>query len=104
MREKMPDPLIELHPDTAKLRHINELEWVVIRTPSGAIRARAKFNLSLEKDVVCAQFGWPDQRDRGMRAETASWNFSKLISNKFYDPVSGSFPLRTYACQLEKAL
>lgn len=104
LREKMPDPLIELHPDTAKLRHIEELDWVVIRTPHGAIRARAKFNMSLEKDVVCAQFGWPDQRDSGTAAESASWNFSKLISNEFYDPISGSFPLRTGACQLEKAL
>ena len=103
LREKMPDPLIELHPDTAKLRHIEELDWVVIRTPHGAIWARAKFNLSLEKDVVCAQFGWPDPTDRGTAAAGASWNFSKLISNEYYDPISGSFPLRTCACQLEKA-
>jgi len=103
LRKKMPDPLIELHPDAAKLRHIEELDWVTIRTPHGAIRARAKFNLSLEEDVVCAQFGWPDQTDGGTTTESASWNFSKLISNEFYDPISGSFPLRTCACQLEKA-
>jgi anaerobic selenocysteine-containing dehydrogenase len=103
LREKMRDPLIELNPETAKLRHIEELDWVVVRTPHGAIRARAKFNLSLEEEVVCAQFGWPDQLDGGRTAESASWNFSKLISNEFYDPISGSFPLRTYACQVERA-
>jgi anaerobic selenocysteine-containing dehydrogenase len=99
----MPDPLIEVHPDTAKVRHIEELDWVIVRTPQGAVRARAKFNRSLETDVVCAQFGWSDKTDASAGADDISLNFSKLISNEFYDPISGSFPLRTYACRLERA-
>jgi anaerobic selenocysteine-containing dehydrogenase len=103
LRDKMPDPLIEVHPDTARLRDIDELDWVIIRSPEGAIRARARFNRTLEKDVVCAQYGWSDQTDKEAGADGISRNFSKLISNAFYDPISGSFPLRAYACQLEKA-
>lgn len=100
---KMPDPLIEVHPDTARVRDIEELDWVIIRSPQSAIRARAKFNQTLETDVVCAQFGWSDQTDNVAGADGISMNFSKLISNKFCDPISGSFPLRAYACQLERA-
>jgi anaerobic selenocysteine-containing dehydrogenase len=103
LRDKMPDPLIELHPDTAKVGHIKELDWVIIHTPHGAVRARAKFNRSLERDVVCAQYGWSDKTDASAGADNISLNFSKLISNEFYDPISGSFPLRTYACRLERA-
>jgi anaerobic selenocysteine-containing dehydrogenase len=99
----MPDPLIEVHPDTARARDIDEHDWVVIRTPQGAIQARARFNRTLEKDVVCAQYGWADQTDNAAGADGMSRNFSKLISNAFYDPISGSFPLRAYACQLERA-
>ncbi len=103
LRDKMPDPLIEVHPDTAKVRDIRELDWVIIRSPQGAIRARVKFNRSLERDVVCAQFGWSDKADDSAGADGNSLNFSKLISNEFYDPISGSFPLRTYACQVERS-
>jgi anaerobic selenocysteine-containing dehydrogenase len=103
LRDKMPDPLIEVHPDTARVRDIDELDWVIIRSHQGAIRARAKFNRALEKDVICAQYGWSDHPDNAADAEGISLNFSKLISNEFYDPVSGSYPLRAYACQLERA-
>lgn len=102
LRSKMPEPLVEVHPDTARERDINELDWIIIRSPQGSIRARARFNRTLGKDVVCAQYGWSDRSDNAGRADGVSLNFSKLISNAFYDPVSGSFPLRAYACQLER--
>jgi anaerobic selenocysteine-containing dehydrogenase len=102
LRGKMPEPLVEVHPDTARERDINELDWIIIRSPQGSIRARARFNRTLGKDVVCAQYGWSDRSDNTERTHGVSLNFSKLISNAFYDPVSGSFPLRAYACQLER--
>ncbi|MHB9118194.1 MAG: molybdopterin-containing oxidoreductase family protein [Burkholderiales bacterium] len=101
LRGKMPHPLVELHPETAARRRIAEQDWVSIRSPHGAMQAKAKFNSSLERGVVCAQFGW-------WRVETAAGdagpnaNYNGLIGNQECDPISGSFPLRAYACEVEK--
>ena len=103
LRSRMPDPLIELHPQTAAERRIAERDWVVVQSPHGRIRARAVFNASLAPDVVCAQFGWDAGSAETADGKNISLNFSELISNVLHDPVSGSFPLRSCACDIEKA-
>ncbi|MBZ0093638.1 MAG: molybdopterin-dependent oxidoreductase [Sulfuricellaceae bacterium] len=101
LRRKMPHPLVELHPDTAAQRRIAEQDWVNIRSPHGTMQARAKFNPSLERGVICTQYGWWRVETEG--ADTgANANYNSLIGNRMRDPISGSFPLRAYACEVEK--
>ena len=66
------------------------------------------FNRTLDRGVVCAQSGWwqpcPGLGHGGYEiAGELSANYNGLISNRDCDPVSGSFPLRTYVCEVEKA-
>lgn len=100
LRGRMPEPLIEIHPQAAVARGVAENDWVDVHSPHGRIRARAVFNNSLAPDVVCAQFGWEDSLEQG---QAVPLNFGELVSNRFHDPVSGSYPLRTCACEIEKA-
>ena len=58
LRRRAPDPQVELHPDLAAARGIGAGDWVRISTPAGSVRARARLNDSLHKDVVCGQHGW----------------------------------------------
>jgi anaerobic selenocysteine-containing dehydrogenase len=60
LRRHVPDPEVQLHPDTAAERGITEGEWVEITTPKGSVRARAAFDGTLDPDVVCGQHGWYD--------------------------------------------
>ena len=92
-----------MHPQTAAARRIAERDWVVVRSPHGRIQARAVFNASLAPDVVCAQFGWEGSFGNPSNGEDISLNFSELVSNVFHDPISGSFPLRSCACEVEPA-
>jgi anaerobic selenocysteine-containing dehydrogenase len=106
LRRRAMDPEVELHPDTARARGVAEGEWVAIATPHGAARARAKFNARIDPQVVCGQHGWWQEcveidapgyapfSDEGA-------NYNRLISQEFVDPISGSTPLRSYACQVE---
>jgi anaerobic selenocysteine-containing dehydrogenase len=91
LRKRAMDPEVELHPDTAGTRGIAEGAWVAIATPHGKARARAKFNALLDPDVVCGHDPFADE----------GANYNRLISQKFVDPISGSTPLRSYACQVE---
>jgi anaerobic selenocysteine-containing dehydrogenase len=106
LRKRALDPEVELHPDTARGRGIGEGDWMKVITPDGSAKGRAKFNAALNPDVICGQHGWWQEclelnapaydpfSDEGA-------NFNRLISQDHVDPISGSTPLRSYACQIE---
>jgi anaerobic selenocysteine-containing dehydrogenase len=98
---------VDLHPDAAAARGIAEGDWVRIRTPHGISRARARFDRSLARDVVCGQHGWWEACEEiGAPGYPAvgpqNANFNSMIGHDAVDPVSGSVPLRAYACEIER--
>ena len=101
----MPDPQVELHPDTAAARGIAAGDWVRIDTPLGSIRSRAKLNPNLDRNVVCGQHGWwppcseldiPGYPPTG----PGSANLNAVLAQGPSDPISGSSPLRSSMCQV----
>ena len=106
LRRRLPDPLVEVHPDTAAARGIADGDWVGIRTPTGQVRARARFRESLAPDVVAAQHGWWQHCEAlGLPGYPAhgegSANVNLLIDDLESDPISGSAPHRSYLCEIE---
>lgn len=96
LRKRIPEPLVELNPETASSYGIAENEWVLITTHEGAIQARAKFNKSLADDVICSQYGWWDNA-QGIRL-----NYNNIISDSDFDPISSSNTLRNFRCTISK--
>jgi anaerobic selenocysteine-containing dehydrogenase len=108
LRRAAPDPEVEVHPDTAAARGISVGDWVRISTPSGVVRARAKFNTSLDPGVVCAQHGWwqgCDELDLAASDpyEMGGLNLNLVLPQTPSDPISGSSPLRASLCDLAPA-
>ncbi len=104
----MPDPEAELHPTTAAERGIQPGDWVVIATPHGRMRARARLRPHLDLRVVYAQHGWWQGCAAlglpGYDPQSAEGtNYNVLISHEAMDPVSGMAPHRSYLCQISKA-
>ncbi|MGQ9546035.1 MAG: molybdopterin-containing oxidoreductase family protein [Dehalococcoidia bacterium] len=102
LRECHPDPIIEMHPNTAKKHGINEGDWVYIESPRGRIRQRARFNPGIHPQVVCIQHGWwfPE-----IRTPDHGWNLSNsniLTDNdpKTLDIAFGASNLRTLMCKI----
>ncbi len=107
LRRKAMDPEIELYPTAAAERGISPGDWVKIETPEGSVRARARFNDSLEPRVVCGQHGWwqacPDIGAPGYDPFGPDGaNVNLIISNEAIDPISGSVPHRSYLCQVRR--
>jgi anaerobic selenocysteine-containing dehydrogenase len=107
LRRHVPDPEVELHPGTAAGRAIAEGDWVEIRTPMGAVLARAAFNDTLDPGVVSGQHGWfeacaeldlPGFPPFG----PGSANLNLVLTQTPSDPISGSSPLRAQMCQIAR--
>jgi len=107
LRRAQPDPQVEIHPSAAAAREIAVGDWVRILTPNGAVRARARFNSTLDPGVVCGQHGWwqscteldlPGYPPYG----PDSANLNLVLRQTPSDPISGSAPLRASLCEIEK--
>ncbi|HET8603511.1 MAG TPA: molybdopterin dinucleotide binding domain-containing protein [Marmoricola sp.] len=107
LRKSAPDPQVELHPDTAGSRGIGSGDWVLLDTPGGSVRARAKLNAGLDPEVVVAQHGWWDACDElGLPGYPpygpGSANLNLVLPQTPSDPVSGSSPLRSSVCEVSR--
>jgi len=107
LRRLVRDPEVELHPAAARARGIRAGDWVVVETPEGRIRARARLNESLHPSVACGQHGWwqgcPELGLPGYDPYGPDGaNYNVLIGNEAIDPISGSVPHRAYLCQIRR--
>ena len=107
LRRKVRDPEVELHPAAAEARGIRAGEWVVVESPNGAMRARARLNEMLDPEVVCGEHGWwqacPEIGAPGYDPfSNDGSNYNLLIGNAAIDPTSGSVPHRAYVCQVRR--
>ena len=107
LREMAPDPVIEIHKDTAYDLGIKDGDWVWIKTPRGngkRIKQKARLTLGLHPQVVQPEAHWwfPEKTT----PDHGCWdsNINAVISNDPpYGPISGCTPLRSLLCKVYKA-
>lgn len=105
LRRLAPDPSVEMPPDAAAARGIKEGDWVRVRTPAGSAVARAHLVPGLAPGTVFGQHGWwvdgpagtPYDGDHPLAA-----SINRVMSTAERDPVSGSIPLRSSWCEVER--
>ena len=109
LRRRAREPEVELHPEAAAARDICQGEWVTVETPQGSVRARVRFNKSLDPRVIVGEHGWwqacdelgaPGYDPFGPRGA----NYNLLIGSAALDPVSGTASHRSYLCEIHRAI
>lgn len=104
LRKIRPDPVVELHPETASRLGLTEGDWVYIETREGRIRQKLSLNRDIEPRVVYAAFGWwfPEEN-----ATLCGWDRANINvltpSGPDYDPETGSINLRGIPCRVYRA-
>lgn len=105
LRARAPEPLVDLGPELARERGIEDGQQVELTTRSSAVRMRARIDPDLHPEVVVAEHGWwqdaPDLALAGsdpLRRGGANYNL--LIDDEEVDPVSGSVPMRSANCDV----
>jgi anaerobic selenocysteine-containing dehydrogenase len=102
LREIVPDPVVEIHPQVAEKLGITDGQWVIIESPRGKIKQRARLTTAIDPRVVAAQFGWwfPE-----IKAPEHGWNESNIniITDNDpagYDVAMGADNLRVLMCRI----
>jgi anaerobic selenocysteine-containing dehydrogenase len=102
LRELHRDPLVEIHPEAARREGIREGDWVVIESPRGSIRQKAKLFAGIDPRVVSAEHAWwfPEKKDPQHGWEESNVNI--LTSNAYEncDPAMGATHVRTLLCRI----
>jgi anaerobic selenocysteine-containing dehydrogenase len=105
LREQHPDPIVEIHPQTAHEHAIKEGDWVHIETPRGRIRQRARLTVGIDPRVIAIQHGWwfPEVKtpDHGWRESNA--NILTENDLQGHDPAMGATNLRVMLCNIRRA-
>lgn len=105
LRRLAPDPSLEMPPECAARRGIRQGDWVRIRTPSGTAVARAHLVPGLPADTVFGQHGWWIDGPEGTPYDSSrplAGSINCAMSTSVTDPVSGSIPLRSSWCEVER--
>ena len=58
LREIQPDPWLHINPKTARVRGIEDGDWVIVESPHGSMKVRAIYFPGISPDVVMSLQGW----------------------------------------------
>jgi anaerobic selenocysteine-containing dehydrogenase len=104
LRKRHRDPIVEIHPDTARDRDIEDGDWVWIESPRGRIQQKARLTRGIDPRVVHIEHGWwfPEEP----APEYGVWKSNANVltnSGPPYDPAIGTYQLRAMLCDIGKA-
>jgi len=103
LRHLNPDPVMEIHPDTASRLGIVSGDWVWIENLRGRIRQRAKLTDGIHPGVIHAQHGWWFPEKEPPEYGFTESNVNVLAADMPCDPHTGSESLRAFLCKVYKA-
>jgi anaerobic selenocysteine-containing dehydrogenase len=103
-RKRVPDPCVELHPQAAKERGIQDGDWVWIEAPNARrVKMRAKLTDGLHPKVVEAPFAWWYPEEKAPEHGCFKSNINVITScDGPFDPIAGSPILKAFLCQIYK--
>ena len=106
-REKYPNPLMDIHTETAEKLGIADGDWVWIETKRGRIKQRARVSDGILPNVVNVQHGWwfPEQSGsepclHGLFDSNA--NVLTMDHPDICDPLTGGWCNRALLCRVYK--
>ena len=105
LREAHPDPLVEIHPQTALKHGIEDGMWVFIETSRGRVMQKARLTTTLDPRVVAAEHGWwfPELKTPDHGWDKSNINMITDNDPSGYDPAIGATNLRVLLCKIYPA-
>jgi thiosulfate reductase/polysulfide reductase chain A len=107
IRRRRPDPLVQVHPETARKMDIQDGEWVWIETLRGRIRMKCQHFEGIDPRVVHAEHGWwfpelPGEEPWLHGVWESNVNVLTEDDPALCNKLSGGWPLKTGLCKVYK--
>jgi anaerobic selenocysteine-containing dehydrogenase len=105
LRRLNPDPVTEIHPETAKKLGIEDGDWIYIENKYGRCRQRAKLTPNIHPAVVNAQHGWwfPEEPEPEPSLSGAWLSNINLLLPSGWEGRSGfGYPFKSQMCRVCK--
>jgi anaerobic selenocysteine-containing dehydrogenase len=102
LRRSHPDPLVIIHPETARQHGIEDGEWIFIETKRGKIKQKAKVSACVDQRIIVIDHAWwfPEKRAQELFGWAQS-NYNVLTNdNPPFNEELGSFSVRGLACKI----
>jgi len=108
MRERHPDPIVDINTETAQKLGINNGDWVYIETRRGRIKQKAHVTDGIRPDVVNCEASWWYPEMRGEEPSLhglweSSVNVLTADDPDACDELVGGWALRALLCKVYKA-
>jgi thiosulfate reductase/polysulfide reductase chain A len=106
LRKAYPDPLLQIHPETASALGIADGDWVYIETPQGRIKQKARLTAGIHPKVVHADgYWWYPERSGDKPGFFGVWdsNINVILPNspQLFD-YCGDYLFRGLLCRVYK--
>lgn len=98
LKKRAPDPLLQIHPETAASIGVEEGEWVELVTPRGRVDIRITLFDDVHPRVVHAPHGYWYGVDEGWK----KININIITNDEPLCPVTASVPIKALLCRIEK--
>jgi len=103
LRNRIPYPQLQIHPDAARERGIQQGDKVVVETPRGSFQHVAEVTEDVHPQVVNGTFGWWLPEGKGCDRGSLEVNINAAMSyDPPYDPVVGINSVQNLMCQVSK--
>ncbi|MFC1824390.1 molybdopterin dinucleotide binding domain-containing protein, partial [Thermodesulfobacteriota bacterium] len=107
LRKLHPDPLVQIHPETAANLDIVDGDWVWIATPRGRIRMKCRCTDRIHPGVVHVEHGWwfpelPGEEPWLHGLWESNCNVLTETAPDACNEKNGGWPLRTALCKITK--
>ncbi|MEM3551340.1 MAG: molybdopterin dinucleotide binding domain-containing protein, partial [Candidatus Bathyarchaeia archaeon] len=106
LRQLNPNPIVEIHPETAKQLGIEDGDWVLIENKYGRCKQKAKLTTGVHPKVVHAQHGWwYPEKPASEPILFGVWesNINLLIPSGWTGKSGYGYPFKNLLCKVYKA-
>ena len=90
LRERVPEPVVEIHPVTARELNVKNGEQVMVESARGSIKLKAKVSENIIPRTASIPHGWDQANANILTGDTA------------LDPISGFPAFRSLLCRIER--
>ena len=94
--KREPEPFIDINPKDAEIRNITDGDIVIIKTPNGQIKMKAKVSDIVILGIVRIPWGWGEFN--------MSYNINSLTDDKKRDIISSTTSNRYFMCNVAKEI